>query len=208
MEFPLDTVRLLPAADKKPAVSDIRLTLCPKSVGDIYLTAFLDSLDYTSAVQWNTPGVPPIITDASTGALKLDQFPERGTFTFSFTRFSECGTSSTVGKAYVHITTGKIPSRHDTVVICYEQAAAVNISAIFGLELGGNYDNGFDPSWRSTTALGATIFNGQTAYDEATSVYEVTYRGASGKAFTFEYRYDASGCNASGKTKITIMITD
>ena len=113
-----------------------------------------------------------------------------------------------MGKAYVHILRGKIPSRPDTVTVCFDQSASLNINGIFGLELGGSwsYDNVVSGN-KDVTSLGAIIFNGQKAYQqvENNAAYNATYRGVTGKGFAFEYDYSGNGC-ATGKKKIVVVI--
>jgi hypothetical protein len=207
MPFPFDTVRLHPAEDKTPQAIDIRLTLCPSPVRHVYLTAYLDSLPYASAVQWTTTGVYPAILDAATGYVNTADFHARGTFTYSYTRHSECNTTSSNGKAYVHVVNGKIPSRRDTIVICRDQAAAINVSSIFGLEFDSDFSAFTDDAITdnvTTTSVGALIFNGDKAYNE-TAASTVIYRGITGKPFVFEYDYSASNC-VTGKKKIVIVV--
>ena len=209
MAFQLDTVGLFPAADVTPSAADIRVRLCPASApGNVYLTGFLDSLDSAGSVEWISTGVFPPVHNISTGEIHPAKFPRRGTFTYRYKRFSECATSSATGNAYVNIPTGKIPPRPDTVLICFDQAAAININSIFGLELGGkwSYDNVVSNNI-SATSLGAIIFNGQKAYQQVknNAAYNVTYRGVTGKGFVFEYDY--SGCKClSGIKRIALMI--
>jgi hypothetical protein len=222
-EFPFDTVELYLSANETPQVSDIRVTLCPASSRPtVYLTGFLDSLPHASTVKWTTTtNILPAVADASTGAINTAGFPERGTFAYAYTRLSECGDKkSPPAKAYVHIPHGKIPQHRDTVTICLDQSAAINVSSIFGLDLGGSwrYDHAasnVNPDETvsgnvSTTALDALIFNGQKAYLQATqnNMYAATYRNISGKAFAFEYDCTGGTCAcASGVTKrIVIMI--
>jgi hypothetical protein len=217
MEFPFDTVRLHPIADEAPTVADIRVTLCPTTARDIYLTAYLDSLPYFSAVNWTTTGMSPVITDAATGALNTGAFPPRGTFTYTYTRDSRCAfpQSRVTGKAYVHIPQGRIPRRPDTIAICRDQASAINVNSVFGFELDGTlkYDihdpaNAISAHVKSTP-LGALYFNGAKAYDAAKTNpdYNVAYHGAVETGFIFEYNYSSSNCIA-GKKRIVIVVTD
>jgi hypothetical protein len=110
--------------------------------------------------------------------------------------------------AYVHIPHGKIPPRRDTIEICRDQADAINISAVFGLELGGSWNYPADPDGVisgnvTTTSLDALIFNGAKAYDDASdAVYNA---GVKRKRFVFEYDYSGSKCVA-GRKKITVVI--
>jgi hypothetical protein len=178
----------------------------------VYLTGYLDSLSYTNTVEWTITGAYSAIHNVSTGELHTADFPERGTFTYRYTRISECATSSATGKAYVHIPTGKIPPRPNMVVVCLDQAASINVSAIFGLALDGNwtYDDSVNPDDlvsdnTTTNPLGIVIFNGVKAYSTTNSAYNVTYRSVPGKGFSFEYDY--SDC-AKGKKKITIEVTN
>jgi hypothetical protein len=155
----------------------------------------------------------PAITDASTGALNTGAFPPRGTFTYTYARDSKCATTQAVGKAYVHIPQGKMPRRPDTIVICRDQASAININSIFGFELGGvlKYDI-HDPANAisanvASTPLGALFFDGAKAYDAAKTNpdYNVAYHGAIKTGFIFEYDYSASNCIA-GKKRIVVVI--
>ncbi|MDR0725742.1 MAG: right-handed parallel beta-helix repeat-containing protein [Prevotellaceae bacterium] len=220
IEFAYYPVQLNLAKDVKPTTTDIRVTLCPTSIKELHLTSFLDSLGYASAVQWTTTGVFPAIHDEQTGEIHPPDFPAHGTFTYSYTRFSECGTLSAAGKAYVHIPNGKIPRRPDTVAVCRKHAEAININSVFGLELGGNlqYDASVNPDNTvsantvkvSTPSqhAGAVIFNGEKAYQQATNPsYDVKYRGVDGKGFVFEYDYSSGAC-IKGKKRTVIVITE
>ncbi|MDR0725528.1 MAG: hypothetical protein LBF59_05925, partial [Prevotellaceae bacterium] len=209
IEFPPDTVKLHPATDATPQVSDIRVMLCPEPGRIVSLAKFLDVQPYaTGALQWSSTGMSPAIS-ASTGNINTSNFPNRGTFAYSYTHFSECSTSSAVGKAYVYIPHGKIPPRPDTVAFCLDQAGAINVNKIFGLELAGSWilsDNVVADN-TATNSLGAIIFNGQKAYQETknNTAYDAIYRGVSGKKFVFEYDYSASSC-ASGRKKIVVIV--
>jgi hypothetical protein len=187
--------------------------LCPSPAREVYLTGYLDSLSNASTTQWTTTGVFPTIYNASTGEIHASDFPERGTFAYRYTRYSECATTSATGKAYVYVVNGKIPPRIDTVLICLDQSAAINISAIFGLELDGtwkwNYPTNPDDIVSSntvTTAAGTVIFNGQKAFSTTNPAYGLTYRGIPGKGFVFEYDYSYSNC-VTGTKRMTIVIT-
>jgi hypothetical protein len=204
--FPLYRVTLNPAADVKPAVADIRLTLCPQLPRTVYLTALLDSLPYASAVQWTAVGASPVPADAATGELNTAAFPDLGTFTYTYNRISECATSSATAKAYVHIAHGKIPPRHDTVAICREQASAINISAIFGFELNGAPASTNASAYTATTSLNAVIFDGDKAYADNAGT-AVVYRGTPAQAFDFTYAV-SSPCSPTGTRKIVIVITE
>jgi hypothetical protein len=211
MEFPLDTIELFPAADVTPAVSDIRVALCPTPSREVYLTQFLDSLPYaTGAVQWSSTGMSPAV-DASTGAVNTANFPRRGAFAYSYTRYSECATTSAKAVAYVHVAHSKIPHRPDTVAFCLNRTGTINVNSIFGLELGGSWtlsDNVVINN-TSTNSAGAIIFNVQKAYQDVknNAAYDATYRGAAGKGFVFEYDYSAGSC-ASGTKRMTIVVVD
>jgi hypothetical protein len=56
------------------------------------------------------------------------------------------------------------------------------------------------------TSTGAVVFNGTKAFSTTNTAYDVTYRGATGKGFVFEYNY--SGNCASGTKKMTIVVVD
>jgi hypothetical protein len=215
MEFPLYRVELRHAGDVVPDISDIRVTLCPSPARQVHLTAYLDSLPYATTTQWSTTSAYPVIYNAATGELNTSDFPAHGTFTFSYTRTTTCDVTSPAGKVYVHIANGKIPRRQDTVVICLEQAAAINISSIFGFDFKGDWSYGYpvNPdnivSVNTTiTALGAIIFDGQTASSTADTAYDLIYRNTPGKVFSFEYDYSGNNCIPGDKKKIVVVITN
>jgi hypothetical protein len=124
---------------------------------------------------------------------------------------------SSPAKAYVHILHGKIPPHPDTVMICLDQATAINVSNILGFELGGNwlYDhvtNNVNPDETvsdnvTTSALDALIFNGQKAYNEATdSGYNITYKGyTNAKKFVFKYNPSSNSCINNVQTLVIVI---
>jgi hypothetical protein len=145
----------------------------------------------------------------------------RGVFTYRYTRYSECLTTSASGKAYVHVPHGRIPPRPDTVLVCAAHAEAVNINSIAGVELGGiwNRDAGSDPDdivrdnmhTASTPSqhTGAVIFDVKTAHQQAMTAanpaYDAAYHGVTGKKFVFEYSYTPSGCTPGGVIRVVIV---
>jgi hypothetical protein len=101
-------------------------------------------------------------------------------------------------KVYLNVLrNGKIPSLKDTVTICYEQAEALNINQIFGIEVGGKlsydknkYDDRYITTSTSATYNGAVIMNGKKLYDDGETEIEFVYNTGSdscvgSKTFTF-----------------------
>jgi hypothetical protein len=221
--FPPYAVTLNPALDAVPEVRDIRVTLCPSPSRSIRLTSHLDSLDCFSAVKWSQPtdGASPDFVNVATGELNTGDFPNHGTFSYRYTRYSECATKSDVGKAYVHIPHGKIPRHPNTVLICVAHNDVVNINSIPGLELGGSWNRNvsLDPDnivrdnmnivAAPSQHAGALFFNVKTAYQQATlsgnPAYNGAYRNVSGKKFVFEYTPAASGCAPADVIQIVIV---
>jgi hypothetical protein len=219
MEFPLYTVELFPSADAVPAVSDIRVTLCPSPARKVYLSSFLDSLNYASAVQWSKVSASaPSLLNTSTGELNSYEFNSGSTNTYRYERFSECGSSSSVAKAYIHVPRTRIPRRQDTVLICVSRIDVVNINSIFGLELGivswkydatvnhdATVDNNVVIAISPSQHAGGLFFDVKTAYQQTqgNAAYDATYRNVTGKAFVFEYN-STSSCTPS-TAKIVIV---
>jgi hypothetical protein len=210
IKFPSHTVTLNPAYDLAPPVRDIRIELCPTPARPVYLTSYLDSLDYYSAVEWSKVSAStPSFANTSTGELNSGEFIIGNTYTYRYTRRSECGNNPAVAKAYVHVPRNKIPRRLDTVLICVSVTDVVNINSLFGLKLGGqwHYDNIVSANVATSPSqhVGALFFDVKTTYQQATyPAYGVNYRGVTGKAFVFEYDYSSSDCT-NGKTTIVIV---
>jgi hypothetical protein len=225
--FPFDTVKLYPAPNREPEVRDIRLLLCPVSTHLVQLTSYLDSLDYPTVIRWGQDnGSMSAFSNVSTGELNTDKLSSHGIYTYPYTRYSECSTDSAVGKAYVYVPHGKLPSHPDTVLICRTQNPVVNVNSIFGLELGGEWYYGLStdqhPDMNPDEVVvnktkkidppskfaGAIFFNADQAFETVRndSNYNGSYKGIAGKKFVFEY-YGYSTNNCVTETKpIRIVI--
>ena len=190
----------------------------------IRLTGYLDSLDYASAALWSQVNASsPAFVNTSTGELNSADFPAQGTFTYLYTRYSECSTSSAIAKAYIRILNGKIPPRPRTVLICTALSGVININSILGLELSGGvwrYDSNVNPDntvLNNTVVVttpsqhaGAIIFDVKTALQQAknnAAYADFNHRGVVGKKFVFKYEHTSADCFA-GTTTLVIVAYD
>jgi hypothetical protein len=214
MEFTVDTVKLYPSQDSKPEARDIRVMLCPSPARNIHLSAFLDSLDYASPIEWMPSSD---FLDISSGVINTGDFHNLNVHTYRYIRRSECLTSYSTAKAYVYISNDKIPPRPDTILVCTKHAQKLNLNSIIGLEYDGflRYDNSVNPDnvvsdnvteiVSPSQLAGMLMFDVQTAHNQATnSKYNVNYHGISGKQFAFDYVHTTSDCDA-GTTRIVII---
>jgi predicted outer membrane repeat protein len=226
MVFPLYKVELHLSDNSKPPVSDIRVLLSPKPERTVYLTSFVDSLNTNNIIQWSrSNAAASTLYDASSGELHTAEFPSYGTYTYIYTRFSECSSFSTA-KAYIHIVHDKIPARPDTVLICRTQDSVINVNSILGLEFGGSwyYGNSIDhPNMNPDNKVelntkkidppskfaGAIIFNADQAFEAVKNDddYNGSYKGVTGKKFVFEYDYSNNNyINGTMKTKKIVIV--
>jgi len=194
-------------------VPDIRVDICPSPAKTIYLSSFLDSLDFTSVLWTKTyPTIPAI--DPTTGAINTGAFTN-ATFTYRYLQQSFCGTSSAI--AYVHPLKKALVLRNDTIVVCQTQELSkhVQLNQIVGLDPSGTWIYPLDPNsaivnnvnpYPSGSAYsGALIFNAQKAWADASTAYNITYKGdVNAKKFVFQYTPPGS---CVGTKTIVIIVT-
>jgi hypothetical protein len=205
--------------------TDIRIDVCPLQPGQIHLTSFTDSLDYTS-INWVKANVAaPDLIDAQKGTINNQIININGTYSYKYSLTSKCGTSNAV--AYVHSLKDKLNRKIDTIAICkdLEISTYVNINRILGLEFNagvwsypeddsGAIDNNiisksFPASSKYTDA---TVFDARQAWEDATvsghADYIINYKGdANAKKFVFQYKADDS-CIGDVDKKIVIVVTE
>jgi hypothetical protein len=201
-----------------PEVHDIRITLCPYPSRTVNLTSFLDSLPNVNTVEWIQPNLQNFI-DVSTGTLNSAQFLSHGTFTYTYSRISKCSAIPSIAKTYIYVPNpNDAVLRHpDTVMVCTSNTTMVNVTGMFGLELGGTWE--YDDTVNSDNTVfdntvevvppsqhaGAVIFNAKNAHAIAGNNYNVNYRDVAGKKFAFKYSYTPSA--GVTNTKQIVIVT-
>ncbi|MDR1583526.1 MAG: hypothetical protein LBS55_09785 [Prevotellaceae bacterium] len=193
-----------------PGHSDLRIRVCPQ-INSINLSQYIDSAYVTSLV-WTGSGID------SDGYVSPSIYGTSGQFTFIYTISDLCG-SNYIRKAYIEITENdKIPTLEDTVLpICYDQADAIQINQIFGIEANGTWEyyanskndlNGKTHIAVSTSLpyTGSIVMNGKAIYDDS-SITAYPYLGDSNaKKVVFIYKTNSASCLNGKEYKVTIVI--
>jgi hypothetical protein len=215
---------------KVPIVPDVRIDICPKPARQIYLTSFLDSLDYTGVAWTKGNNASPAIAP-ETGKIDISSVKQNATYTYKYTLTSECGSNSAI--AYVHVLGNRLLRKIDTVVICQTQELSkyVQLNQLFGLELGGTWKYDDDSSYpggpvnpdnivelnvkqflSSSKYRGALVFNAHQAWKDVTYSgnpgYSIIYNGDTGaKKFVFHYIPPSDGACVTQTQKLVIIVT-
>jgi len=200
---------------------DIRVDVCSSPPRTIYLTDYLDTLDYTGVI-WEkvSPGAPDII--GTEGAIISDELYNTSTHTYRYTMQSYCGASSAI--AYIHPLYNKIVRKIDTIIICnqLELSKHVQLNQILGLELDGILEYGYPVNPDNTVVdnvdkiswgvpgVEALIFNAFQAFIDATDYdYNIIYEGHLAKKFVFTYTVPLSRCLGGPYTRsLVLIVTD
>jgi hypothetical protein len=194
---------------------DLRVRVCPDAGTSINLSKYVDTSDLkTGYPQWKSlSGIP---TGASDGIISANSLGSRGTYTFTYTVSNPCTTSDITRKVYLEVLNGgKTHHFRNTITICSDNADAVNINQIFGI------DAGFDDnvwSYKSTTAgdvdkyvtisksstyYGAVVMNGKAIYDD-TAIDMIP--GTNNKKVVFTYTPKSGSCLSGKSYTITIIL--
>jgi hypothetical protein len=194
---------------------DIRIFACPDNNTGINLSKYIDTAEITNLVWQSSQGIT--LTGGQAGIIPAGSLTAQGTYTFTYTVSNRC-VSDITRKVYLQKLgkSGGMPLSLDTISICYEQAEAVNINQIFGIDAAGVWEYYSDvahdidayvteaPS--SSDYSGAVIMNGKAIYGDSTIPY-YTYRGnANTKKMEFIYTPPATGSCLSGKTYRRVII--
>jgi hypothetical protein len=206
---------------KTNVVPDIRVDICLEPARQIYLTSFLDSIDYTCVAWEKGNNASPNLNDSETGEVNIANMRRNATYTYKYTLTSQCGTSSAI--AYVHIIGNRPPRKIDTVVICQSQELSkyVQLNQILGLELGGTWEYNSSVNPDNTVELnvkqfpasskyhGAQVFNAYQAWYTATVTdYNITYKSdTNAKKFIFHYTPASNNICVTQTQKLVIIVT-
>jgi hypothetical protein len=215
-----DSVRLI--ATDVVKVPDIRIQLSPLPSRTVNLSNFIDSIPRTK-IRWEraTMYSPVIIagTETTTGSLNSEEFVNLNTYTYKYIATSQCGSSE--AKVYIRTVKDKIFRISDTVMLCrnHESSKAVNLNAILGLELGGDWKYDATVNHDATVANnvtvapstsmynGARVFDAVSAYKTAPALYSATYNGHNdAKIFKFMY-ISRTESSTITKKELVIVVT-
>jgi hypothetical protein len=197
-------------AYNSPGHLDLRIRVCPQ-INSINLSQYIDSAYVTSLV-WKGSGID------SNGYISPSIYGTSGQFTFIYTISDLCGSNYT-RKAYVEIPINdKISLLKDSVLpICYDQADAIQINQIFGIEANGTWEyyanNKNDLNGKTHIAVstslpytGSIVMNGKAIYDDS-SIAVYPYLGDSNaKKVVFIYKTNSASCLKGKEYKVTIVI--
>ena len=202
---------------------DVRLQLCTGMTDPIRLSAYLDTVYFTSVV-WSkiSAGSPNFVgsTSTTTGELNPADFA-LGTHIYKYNIATICGTGE--GRVYIKRTANPVvPSLRDTIVICRSipSAAYMQLNQMLGLEAEGAWNYPQPALTPYTTAVGAPsqfagayIFNAAAAWQAVQigtlpASYRITYNGdAQAAVFTFSYTTDAQTCFGNKTRELVLVVT-
>jgi hypothetical protein len=197
---------------------DLRVRVCPDAGTSINLSKYVDTLDLASGYpQWTSlSGIPIGKFD---GVISANNLGSRGTYTFTYTVSNPCTTDDITRKVYVEVLNGvRMPRPRDTIVICSDNAEAVNINQIFGIDAGyydgawsyysqnpgnGDVDNYVTES-HSSMYYGAVVMNGKGIYNDSSIDY---ISGTNNKKIVFTYTSKTGSCLGGKPYTIVIILT-
>jgi hypothetical protein len=181
---------------------DIVVRVCP-SVSAVNLSKYLDTAGLP-AVVWK--GLSINSSTGETGAI-----PSHGVYTYKYS-VTGCESTPLQRIVYLHVVSNdKSLFLRDTVAVCWEQAEALQINQMFGIEAPGVWTTIPDlmtSAYIRQTPVGAVIFNGTAAYKYAAgaeSLPIITYQNEPAKIIEFYYTVPA-GC-LTKKYKVVIVLT-
>jgi hypothetical protein len=196
---------------------DLRIRVCPDAGTSINLSKYVDTLDLTTGYpQWKSLSGIPI--GASDGVISANSLGSRGTYTFTYTVSNPCRTSDITRKVYLDVlNAGKMRYLRDTTVIeilCSDNAEAVNINQIFGIDAGfddnvwsyyskdPNDVNDYVTISKSSMYYGAVVMNGKAIYYDS-SIGNIS--GTNNKKVVFTYTTKSDSC-FGGKSYTVVII--
>jgi hypothetical protein len=104
----------------------------------------------------------------------------------------------------------------DTIVICADNADAINVNQIFGIDAGkgtwtylshaANDINAYVTESHSTTYGGAVVLNGKALFLDS-GITAITYHGVNAKKAVFTYTPATGSCLEGKPYQIVIILT-
>jgi hypothetical protein len=190
---------------------DLRIRVCPDGVA-INLSKYVDTLDMSSPPFWSGVGI------GANGVIAPNALGSQGTHTFTYTVSNPCA-SNVKRKVYVEVLKGgRMRPLKDTIVICADNADAINVNQIFGIDAGNGTWTYFSHSIgdinayvkvsTSTTYDGAVVLNGKALYGSPDAVIApITYNGVKAKKAVFTYKSENDSCLGGKSYSIVVVLT-
>jgi hypothetical protein len=201
------------AAEQHP---DIRIQVCA-GIGEINLSKYIDTTGF-EWVKWYTasPLSPPV--GENTGLVNSAGFVYPNTYGYKYHIKNSCFEPE--GRLYVKtISDAPLGLPPVEVIVCWEDAAALSLDRILGLEAKGQYipveEAPGDLSAHMETLAapraqaGAVLFDGKAAYAALSSPYYRYNSDPDVKKLSFKYRItDPASCLNGQTYSINIILTD
>jgi predicted outer membrane repeat protein len=201
-----------------PSYPDIRVRVCSDMSGDIDLSKYIDTVDVKVTVKWSSR-ISGLVTED--GAVSKNRLPLLGTLTLMYTVSGGCVPTAQQRTAYVEVLKNKRSHMlRDSIVICHENAGALQLNQLFGIEADGEwlFDNGGTPEPLDASAVkdyvgisskGAVILNGCELYKKMTGIPTVTWSsGVKSKSVAIIYKANVTGCLKGEKFTVKIILTE
>jgi hypothetical protein len=193
---------------------DIRIRICPDAGKFVNLSKYIDTVELTY-LKWESVSPNITVNNTEFGLISTDNLNALvRVYTFTYTASNPCASSIT-RKVYLEtLKPERMRPLRDTVVICYEQAEAVQINQIFGIEANGTWEyhsnNSGDVDAYVTKSAsgayeGAVIMNGKAIYESA-AIPPYFYHGINTKKVEFTYITDENSCLNGEKYKTVIIL--
>jgi hypothetical protein len=191
---------------------DLRIRVCPDGK-PVNLSKYVDTLDLNGTPIWSGVGI------GTNGIIPANALGSQGTYTFTYTVSNPCTTGDITRKVYAEVLKlGRMRPLRDTIVICADNADAININQIFGIDAGkgtwtykSHNDHDIDAyvtESHSTTYGGAVVLNGKTLYGSPDAVIApITYNGIKAKKAVFTYTSATDSCLGGKSYSIVVVLT-
>jgi hypothetical protein len=198
---------------------DIRIQTCSAPARSIFLSAYLDTLNFKK-VEWSvvSSGSPGFAAGSNTGSGELlVKDLAHGVHIYKYRIENECETCE--AKAFVKNTTQPIVrSMSDTLVVCQRMplSAYIQLNQILGLEATGVWNYSADLSPFVSVAPAGSQFKGARVLNAAAAwanlrlnpQYSFTYGNDSNAAlFKFEYVVSNDPCMGSARRELVLIVT-
>ena len=194
---------------------DIRIQLCPEPSRSIFLSGYLDTLNFRS-VEWSAVSNGSPSLDPATGALYTGNLTH-GVHVYKYHIENECGEGT--ARAFVKNTTHpQVRSMSDTLIVCQcmPLSAHLQLNQMLGLEAGGtwSYDNELSTfvavATEASQFVGARIFNASAAWSalKDDNNYKFTYgNDYEATRFKFVYTTPQDSCLGSIRRELVLIVT-